>query len=41
MMEPVVVAKIVQEALRASWNFSFGHWLHHPKNVKNQILILK
>ena len=40
-MKPVVIAKILQEALRASWNFSDDHWLHHPMNVKNQILILK
>ena len=40
-MEPVVIAKILQEALRASWNFSSAHWLHHPMNVKYQILILK
>ena len=41
MMNPVVVAKILQEALRASWNFSSAHWLHHVKTSKNQILILK
>ena len=40
-MKPVVVAKILQEAFRASWNFSSVHRLHHPMNVKNQILILK
>ena len=40
-MEPVVVAKILQEALRASWNFSSAHWLHHPMNVTKTILILK
>ena len=33
-MKPVVVAKIQQEALRASWNFADDHWLHHPMNVK-------
>ena len=33
-MKPVVVAKILQEALRASWNFSSAHWLHHLMNVK-------
>ena len=36
-MKPVVVAKI----LRASWNYSSAHWLHHPMNEKNQSLILK
>ena len=49
-MKPVFVAKILQEALRASWNFGSSHWLHHPMNVKkkkkkkkkkNHILILK
>ena len=35
-MEPVVVAKILQE-----WNLSSSHCLHHPMNVKNQILFLK
>ena len=40
-MKAVVVAKIVQETLRASSNFSTAHWLHHPMNVKNQVLILK
>ena len=34
VMKPVVVAKILQETLRASWNFSSTHWLHHPMNVK-------
>ena len=33
-MKPVVVAKILQEALHTSWNFSFTHWLHHPMKVK-------
>ena len=33
-MKPVVVAKILQEALRVLWNFSSAHWLHHPMNVK-------
>ena len=27
--KPVVVAKILQEALRVSWNFSSADWLHH------------
>ena len=40
-MKPVVVAKILQEAIRTSWNFSSAHWFHHPMNVKNQILILR
>ena len=41
-MKPVVVAKILQGALCASWDFSSAHWLHHPINVKKkQILILK
>ena len=40
-MKPVVVAKILQEALRASWNSSSAHWLHHPMNVKNLNLIFK
>ena len=33
-MKPEVVDKILQEALRASWNFSSAYWLHHPMNVK-------
>ena len=28
-MKPLVFAKILQEALRASWNFSSSHCLHH------------
>ena len=35
-MKPVVVAKILQEALRALWNFSFVHRLHHPMNAKKK-----
>ena len=34
VMKPGVVSKILQEALRASCNFSSAHWLHHPMNVK-------
>ena len=34
VMKPVVLAKILQEALCASWNFSFTHWLHHLMNIK-------
>ena len=34
MMKPVVVAKILQEALHDSWNFSSSHWLHHAMNIK-------
>ena len=30
----LVVAKILQESLSASWNFSSAHWLHHPLTVK-------
>ena len=33
-MKLVVVAKILQEVLQASWNFSSNHYLHHPMNVK-------
>ena len=33
-MKPVVVAKILQEAFRASRNFSSAHWIHHPMNVR-------
>ena len=33
-MKPVVVAKILQEVLHASWNISSAHWLHHMMNVK-------
>ena len=33
-MKPVVVTKILQEALCASWNFSSAHWLSHPIFVK-------
>ena len=33
-MKPVVVAKILQEALHTSWNFRSAHWLHLSMNVK-------
>ena len=41
MIKLVVVAEILQEALRASWNFSSADWLYHPMSVKTQISIFK
>ena len=34
VMKLVVVTKMLQEALLASWNLSSAHWLHHLMNVK-------
>ena len=34
VMKTVVVAKIVHEALRAPWNFSSAHCLHHIMKVE-------
>ena len=33
-MKLVVVSKILQEVLHASWNFRSAHKLHHPMKVK-------
>ena len=33
-MKPEVVAKILEEMLHSSWNFSSAHWFHHMMNTE-------